>query len=106
VFVLTHHLPQGAVDPSVTFVSGGVSNAVATALAAASGSNVVLLGATIPRQCIVAGLHDEIVVHVAPILLGDALRLHDAPGGASVGLEPLSAGRSGKLAGLRYRVVK
>jgi dihydrofolate reductase len=103
-FVLTHEPPEGEHDPAITFLSGDVPDAVATALAAAAGRNVVVLGADVARQCIDHGLLDEVVVHLAPVLLGDGVRLFGAAGAAPVGLEKISAGESGQLTDLRFRV--
>jgi len=105
VFVLTHH-PPAADDPSVTFLSGGVRDAVATALEAAGGRNVVLFGASIPRQCIEESLLDEILVHVMPVLLGDGVRLFAKGSAAPVRLEKVSVAESGQLTDLRFLVVK
>jgi hypothetical protein len=44
-----------------------------------------LSGADIARQCLQAGLLDEIVIYLAPVLLGDGVRLYD-----SVGTEPIA----------------
>lgn len=35
-------------------------------------------------KCLEAGLLDEILVHIAPVLLGDGVRLVDHPGGTKV----------------------
>ncbi|WP_236039136.1 dihydrofolate reductase family protein [Ktedonobacter robiniae] len=40
---------------------------------AAERKNLLIIGAS-ARQCLEAGLIDEILVHVAPILLGDGVR--------------------------------
>jgi hypothetical protein len=44
------------------------------------------------------------VVHVAPVLLGDGVRLFGAPGGARVDLERTALGASGQITDLRFRV--
>ncbi|HLN13195.1 MAG TPA: hypothetical protein VK587_08390 [bacterium] len=54
--VLTHDVSQPPDDPGIVFLSGNVDEAVAKALAAAAGKNVVLIGADIAGQCIDAGL--------------------------------------------------
>ena len=54
------------------------------ARAAAGDKYVNVLGASIARQCLDAGLLDEIFVRIAPVLLGDGVRLFDQPGGAEV----------------------
>ena len=77
-FVLTHrpHDP----DPANTFLSGDIRDAMRDALAAAGGKDVNIIGADVARQCLEAGLIDEIVVFVAPVLLGDGVRLFGRPG--------------------------
>ena len=45
-------------------------------------------------------LIDEIDLHVAPVLLGDGVRLYDNPGGPPVRLDPAS------VMNVRYRPVK
>jgi dihydrofolate reductase len=87
-FVLTHHAPDTPV-PGVTFV-GDLNSGVAAAKAAAGDKYVNVLGASIARQCLDAGVLDEILVCIAPVLLGDGVRLLDRPGGTNVKLERLS----------------
>ena len=48
-FVLTHEPPDPP-DPEVTFLTGDIGEAVATALDAASGKNLEILGATSPTS--------------------------------------------------------
>jgi dihydrofolate reductase len=105
-FVLTHKIPDAPEDPTITFLSDDVSRAVALARAAADGKNVTLIGASIARQCLDAGLVDEILVHLAPVLLGAGVRFFDHPGIARVRLERISVAQSGQLTDLRFRVVK
>jgi len=106
-FVLTHEPPeQRPKDPLITFLTGDVSEAVATARAAAGGKNVVVAGADVARQCLEEGLVDEILVHIAPVLLGDGVRFYENAGAERVTLEPLSVARTGQLTNLRFRVVK
>jgi dihydrofolate reductase len=105
VFVLTHRPPGGPEDPEITFLSTGLEDAVATARAAAGGGNLVIFGANTARQCIDAGLLDEIVIHLAPVLLGDGIRLH-GPGVGRVDLERTAVDQSGQLTDLRSRVAK
>jgi dihydrofolate reductase len=57
------------------------------AKAAAKDKMVYLVGANIPFQCIEHGLLDELRVHIAPILLGDGVRLFDYAGAHLVGLK-------------------
>jgi dihydrofolate reductase len=106
VLVLTHAAPQGTHHPAVTFVSDGVEAAVAAARDAAQGKDVVLFGADIPRQCLEAGLLDEIVIHLAPVLLGDGTRFLAASGIEPVRLLRTTASVSGPVTDLRFQVVR
>jgi dihydrofolate reductase len=87
VVVLTHRPPpaQPADDPDLTFMTE-LEPAVAAAREAAGDKYVNVLGAEVARGCLEAGLLDEILVLVAPVLLGDVTRLFDWPGGHSVDL--------------------
>jgi dihydrofolate reductase len=64
------------------------------AKAAAGERYVHILGASVARQCFDAGLLDEILVYVAPVLLGDGTRLFERPGGDNVKLERLRSARA------------
>lgn len=105
-FVLTHRPPDFEEDPSISFISGDIRVAVARARSAALGKNVVLIGASIARQSIDAGLVDEILVHLAPVLLGGGVPLFNRPGMPQVELTAISATRAGKLTNLRFQVMK
>ncbi len=103
-FVLTHRAHEE--DPANVFLSGDIRNAVSTALEAAKGRNVNLIGADVARQCIDAGLVDEIIVFLAPILLGDGVRLFSRSATAPIDLETISVTQSGQLTNLHFRVRK
>jgi dihydrofolate reductase len=103
-FVLTHHPPRHA-PTGFTFLSGDVEEAVAAAKAAAGDKYVVVLGATTARWCLQAGVLDEVLVHVAPVLLGDGVRLFDHPGGTNVKLERISLTESPQVTNLWFRVM-
>jgi dihydrofolate reductase len=77
---------------------------VAIAKKAAGDGDVVVLGANIARQCLENGLLDEIVVHVAPVLVGDGVRLFERVGGEPVKLDPISSVDEGGMTVLRYSV--
>jgi dihydrofolate reductase len=100
IFVLTH---RPANDPAVTFLTGDLPHAVATALAAAKGKNLVLFGASIARQCLQQGLVDEILIHLVPVLLGDGVRLFAGPDSEPIHLHRIECAESGQLTDLRFR---
>ena len=101
-FLLTHR-PLQSPDPDVTIVSGDIGEAVATALNAAGGKNLEILGADVAGQCLGRGLVDEILVYVLPVLLGDGIPFSSS-GLARVDLEPISSTRSRDATILRFRV--
>lgn len=101
-FVLTHHAPQTP-TPGITFLDD-LDAAVAAAKDAADGRYVNILGADVARQCLAAGQLDEIVVVIAPVLLGDGTRLFDHPGGTKVRLELIRQDEVPNATNLWYRV--
>jgi dihydrofolate reductase len=86
--VVTHDASPAPV-PDVTFV-GDVASGLAAAREAAGDHYVAVLGADIARQCLEAGQLDEVLVAVAPVLLGGGTRLLDHPGGTNVQLERIN----------------
>jgi dihydrofolate reductase len=104
IFVLTHRPPDPP-DPEVSYLTGDIGAAVATALEAAGGKDLQVLGADVAGQCLRRGLVDEIVVQVLPVLLGDGIRF-SAPGLARIDLEPVSGTQADGVTILRFRVRK
>jgi dihydrofolate reductase len=104
MFLLTHRRLEPP-DPKVTVLSGDIGTAVATALDAADGKDLEILGADVAGQCLQRGLVDEILVYVLPMLAGGGIPI-SSPGLARVDLEPVSSKRSGAVTILRYRVQK
>ena len=94
--VLTHEPPPEHPDPEVRFASD-LESAVELAKDAAGDRYVNVLGANVAKQCLEAGLLDEILVLVAPVLLGDGTRLFEHPGGTDVRLEPIDSQPAGVL---------
>jgi dihydrofolate reductase len=102
-FVLTHHAPDTPV-PGVTFV-GDLGSAVTAAKEAAGDKYVNVLGASVARQCLEAGLLDEAFFCVAPVMLGDGVRLFDHPGGYAVKLERIGLTPMPHVTNIWFRVV-
>jgi dihydrofolate reductase len=104
-FVLRHDPPP---EPPVvkgvtgTFIDVDIEEAVGLARDAAEGADVVVLGANVARQCLEAGLLDEVIVHIAPVLVGDGVRLFERDGGAPVRLKRISSTDEGETTVLRY----
>lgn len=109
VVVLTHHPPQEWLDRAnspFVFVTDGLESAVAKAKEIAGGKNVGVGGADITRQCLKAGLLDEIGIDLVPVLLGRGVRLFEDLGIEPVMLEVLGVTPDTGVTHLRYRVVK
>jgi dihydrofolate reductase len=103
-FVLTHNPPATPV-PDVTFV-GDLDSGVAAAKAAAGDKYVNVLGADVAHQCLDARVLDEILVLIAPVMLGDGVRLFERPGGTNVKLERLSLSHTPQATNLWFRVLR
>jgi dihydrofolate reductase len=103
-FVLTHH-PRATQVPGVTFVTD-LDTAISAAKAAAGDKYVNILGADTARQCLDADALDEILVLIAPVLLGDGVRLFDRPGGTNIRLERISLSEAPQASNLWFRVVR
>ena len=103
VFVLTHHPEDAPPADGVTFLSCDVAEAVRIGLEAAGGKNLEVFSPSIGRQLLERGLIDEIDLHIAPVLLGDGIRLFDNPGGAPVRLELLNGDDPTAAVNVRYR---
>lgn len=101
--VLTHRAVPA--EPGVT-VFDDFESAVAAAKSAAGGKYVNILGADVARQCIDAGVLDEIYVFVEPVLLGDGVRLFDRPRGHRVDLQQLDVTNRPNATALHLRVVR
>jgi dihydrofolate reductase len=105
VFVLTHHPEDAQPAKGMTILSCDVAEAVRIGLEAADGKNLEVFSATIGRQLLERGLIDEIDLHIAPVLLGDGIRLFDNPGGAPVRLELLNGDDPTAAVNVRYHPV-
>ncbi|MGC1211126.1 MAG: dihydrofolate reductase family protein [Micromonospora sp.] len=103
IFVLTHHPEDATPADGVTFLHCGPAEAVRIGLAAAGGKNLEVFSPTIGRQLLELGLIDEIDLHIAPILLGDGIRLYDNPGGAPIHLHRVGEGDPTSVLNVRYR---
>lgn len=110
IFVLTHRPPQVTPEQderlTFTFVTDGVSSAVARAKAAAGDRVVQVLGASVIQQVLRARLVDELQVDVVPVFLGAGLPLFADAGLEDVELERIGVREIGQITQLRFNVVK
>jgi len=105
IFVLTHHPEDATPADGVTFLNCGPAEAVRIGLAAAGGKNLEVFSPTIGRQLLELGLIDEIDLHIAPVLLGEGIRLYDNPGSEPVRLHWVGEGDPTSGVNVRYRPV-
>jgi dihydrofolate reductase len=105
IFVLTHHPQDARQAEGITILSCPVDEAVQIALDAAGGKNVEVFSPTIGRQLLELGLIDEIDLHIAPVLLGDGIRLYDSPHGGPIRLDRVGADDPKAVVNVRYRPI-
>jgi dihydrofolate reductase len=109
VVVLTHTPPadRPVEDENFAFVTDGIEAAVAKARELAKDRNVGVNGGTIARQCLEAGLLDEVHVDLVPVLLGGGTQFFSGLGTTPVELEgPTSIVEGVGVTHLGYRVVR
>jgi dihydrofolate reductase len=105
VFVVTHHSrePLTLGTTTFTFVTEGIEQAIRQARDASAGRDVqVSGGASVAQQALNAGLLDELQIHVAPVLLGDGVRLLERVDPRAI--ELVRAVGSPNVTHLEYRV--
>src|SRR3954462_12149673 len=106
VFVLTHYAREPLEMEGGTtfhFVPDGFDGALEQAKAAAGDQEVDIAGgASTVRQALTAGAIDELVLDIAPVLLGQGERLFD--GGEHRGFEPIEVIHSPHATHVRYAV--
>jgi dihydrofolate reductase len=105
VFVLTHHErePLELTGTTFYFVTGGFEEAMDRAREAAGDDDVDIAGgASAVRQGLVAGVVDELVLAVAPVLLGGGESIF--AGVPDPGFTPLEVAQSPTATHVRYRV--
>jgi dihydrofolate reductase len=108
VFVLTHHAREPLEMQGGTtfrFVTEGIESALEQAREAAGGKDVSLGGgARAVQQYLAAGLLDDILISLVPVLLGSGARLFDDLGAARPRLEQVEAVEAPGVTHIRYRV--
>jgi dihydrofolate reductase len=106
VVVLTHtpptDHPRGR--SKFSFVSD-IHEAVRIAKQGAGDKDVGMAGASPAQQALAAGLADELHIHVAPLLLGEGVRLFDHIG-RDIALELIGTVETPEAVHLKYRVVR
>lgn len=84
--VVLSRRPPATPEPGVEHAAD-VRTAVDRATALAGDRYVNVLGAGAARSCLEAGLLDEVLMFVAPVMLGEGVRMLDRPGAEPVRLD-------------------
>ncbi|AXB48497.1 DNA-binding protein [Amycolatopsis albispora] len=104
IFVLSHSVPEKVrLSRNFVFVADGLESALEQAHAAAGGKDVVIMGGG--ETCgafLRAGLVDELVLHLAPVVLGGGTRLFEP--GAPIRLDRVGSVSTPAAEHLTYRV--
>jgi dihydrofolate reductase len=108
VFVLTHHAREPLEMEGGTtffFVTDGIESALEQAKAAAGGKDVSLGGgADVAQQYLKAGLVDEMLLNVAPVVLGSGTRLFENLDDADIALDRIQVVEAPDVTHLKYRL--
>ncbi len=107
-FIVTHTVPQEWVKEGspFIFVTDGIESAIRQAKKIAGDKDVVVCTASILQQCLNAGLMDEIHLDVAPVLLGNGVRLFDHLSIQPIELERTRVVEAPGVTHLRFRIIK
>jgi dihydrofolate reductase len=106
--ILTHEppltIPQG--QSQLVFATEGVEAAVVKATGLAKNKDVGIAGASVAQQALRAGLVDEPFLHVAPLVLGQGVRLFEHLGDEAIRLHKMSSLDSGHATHLRFEALR
>jgi dihydrofolate reductase len=105
-FVLTHRAEPDREMKSASFhfVTDGIGNALTRARAAAGDKDVILMGGETIQQALRDGLVDRLNLQIAPVLLGDGLRMFEETGHFE--LKPLAVTVSPTVTHMQYEIVR
>lgn len=106
--VLTHRVPDDRPvdDENLVFVTDGIEAAVAKAKEIAGDRNAGVNGGQMARQCLEAGLLDEIGIELVPVVLGRGKHLFEGLPSPVQFEGPISIVEGKGVTHLRYRAVK
>lgn len=77
-YLLTDREFEGEPPSGVEIRYGEIWPILTEALAQSGGKDLLIIGADVARQALEAHLVDEVIVHIAPILLGSGTKFFDA----------------------------
>lgn len=108
VYVVTHEKREPWVQKGTTtyyFTDENIETVLARAKKDAKGKDVRIQGGgNIIQQYLNAGLVDEFIIHIAPVIIGSGIRLFDNIDRDKVSVELIEAVSSPMVTHLRYKV--
>ena len=107
IFVPTHNAPDKTGSATnITFVTDGVASAIKQAQEVAGDGFVTIVGgANVFQQALDARLVDELHLHIAPVVLGQGIRLFDNLGATPAKLEVAKVVDTPDVTHVTYRVL-
>ena len=109
IVVVTHEVPQEWINKPgspFTFVTDGVVSAIEKAKQIAGDKSVVVGAPSVVKQCLQAGLMDEIHIDLIPTLLFGGIPLFDHLGIAPVDLQVMEVNATAEVIHITFRVIK
>jgi len=107
MFILSHRPPPADAHEDFHFLDVPIAEAIRIAKEAAEagdhGADVLIFSADIARQALDAGLVDEVLLHIVPLVLGSGVRLFDGLA-APVRLETRLTAQSGQVTTMLFGV--
>jgi dihydrofolate reductase len=108
VYVLTHEKREPWVQKGTTiyyFINDGIESALKQAKQNANGKDIRIQGgANMIQQFLNAGLVNDFILHISPIMIGSGIRLFDNVDRNKFDMELIAASHSPLAAHLSYRV--
>ena len=109
IVVVTHRVPQEWVNKPgspFTFVTDGIAIAIKKAKQIAGDKTVVVGAPSVVKQCLQAGLMDEIHIDLIPTLLFSGIPLFDHLGIQPVDLQIMDVNATAEVIHITFRIIK
>jgi dihydrofolate reductase len=109
IVVVTHEVPREWINKPgspFTFVTDGVVSAIEKARQIAGDKSVVVGAPSVVKQCLQAGLMDEIHIDLIPTLLFGGISLFDHLGIQPVDLQIVEVNATSEVIHITFRVIK
>lgn len=110
VYVLTHEKREPWIQKGTTtfyFINDGIESALVKAKKSAKGKDIRIQGgADTIQQFLNAGLVDECIIHIAPVIIGSGIRLFDKIDKNIFNIEIIEVIHSSMVTHIRYKLTK